>query len=151
MADLRLIPKKSEKFEFWKNVPTMFFSSKNRLIVGNFEIFRPRNLRKIVKKKIQNLRVDYFPEIFWKTYFFYRYQRKIVIARSSPKKVFDPWIKSYEAYSIFRTYAILGHMIFKFVTFVHISNQNFMADSVQLKFFVFAHAHFFKPDFRLSA
>ena len=56
-----LIPKKSEKFEFLKNLVTMFFGVKNWPIKRNFEIFRPRNFGKIVKK-IENLRVDYLPE-----------------------------------------------------------------------------------------
>ena len=65
--------------------------------------------------------------------FFHRNQRKIVNQGSPPKKVFDPWIKSYEAYSIFRTSVILEYVILKFVTYVHISNWNFMTNSVQSK------------------
>ena len=143
-----LIPKKSEKFEFWKNFVTMFFSVKNWPIKQNFEIFRPRNFEKIVKK-IQNFRVGKVPEILriFEKFFFHCNQRKIVIACSPPKKVFDPWIKSYEAYSIFRTSVVLEYVTFKFVTYIHISNQNFMADSVKSKFFESAHANFFKRDF----
>ena len=144
-----LIPKKSEKFEFWKNFVTMFFSVKNWPIKQNFEIFRPRNFEKIVKKnpKLQSGQSTRNFENFRQIFFFHCNQRKIVIACSPPKKVFDPWIKSYEAYSIFRTSVVLEYVTFKFVTYIHISNQNFMADSVKSKFFESAHANFFKRDF----
>ena len=143
-----LIPKKSEKFEFLKNFVTMFFSVKNWPIKRNFEIFRPRNFGKIVKKnwKFESGLFTWKIQNFGKL-FFHCNQRKIVNPGSPPKKVFDPWIKSYEAYSIFRTSVVLEYVTFKLVTYIHISNQNFMADSVKSKFFESAHANFFKRDF----
>ena len=43
------MPKKSEKFEFRKNFVTIFFSVKNWPKKQNFDIFHPRNFRKIAK------------------------------------------------------------------------------------------------------
>ena len=47
---------------------------------------------------------------------------------------------------------ILEHAIFKFATYVNISNQNFVEHfSLQSKFFWVRPRKFFKPDFRLNA
>ena len=143
-----MIPKKYENFEFWENFNTMFLSVKNWPKKRIFEISHPRIFKKSIKE-IPNFKVGYLPEKMkiLKKYFFHRNQRKILIACSPLKKVFDPWIKSYEAYSIFRTSVVLEYVTFKFVTYIHISNQNFMADSVKSKLFESAHAIFFKRDF----
>ena len=81
--------------------------------------------------------MEYLPEKLktLENLFFRRNQRKIVIAGSPFEKVFDPWIKSYEAYSILRTSVILE--IFKLVTYVHILNQNFIQKISFPKFSIF--------------
>ena len=77
-------------------------------------------------------------------------QRKILSARVPSEKPFDPWIKSYEAFSIFRTSAFLEVMICNFMTYGYNSNQHLAANSKQ-SFFYLAHANSFKWDFLLNA
>jgi len=119
----------------------MFFSVKN-WPETKFRNFSPTQFWKNCKKN-SKFKCGIFT---WKNgnfgkLIFYRNQHKIVIADSPPEKVFDPWIKSYEAYSIFITSVILEHVIFKLVTYVHISNRNFMTDSVQSKLIEYVHAN----------
>ena len=144
-----LIPKKSEKFEFWKNFSTIFLSVKNWPKITKFWYLKLVKFSRNRWKKPKTSEWAKYPKKweFSKNFFFHCNQRKIVIACTPPKKVFDPWIKSYEAYSIFGTSVVLEYVTFKFVTYIHISNQNFMADSVKSKFFESAHANFFKRDF----
>ena len=87
------------------------------------------------KWNLQKLIDQWFNQEFWIENFkilenllIYRNWRRILIACSTFENVFGSWIKSYEACSIFRTSAILEHVIFQFVTYVRISIQNFMAD-----------------------
>ena len=61
----------------------------------------------------------------WKL-FFHQKKCKIVIACSSFEKVLNSWIESYEAYSIFRTSAILEVVIFEnssFLNFLRIKSE----------------------------
>ena len=58
--------------------------------------------------------------------------------------------RNYEK-SIFWTWAILESLIRQVSTYAHISNWNFNANSVHIKFFEFAYANFLKRDFLLNA
>ena len=58
--------------------------------------------------------------------------------------------RNYEK-SIFLTLAILDLLIRKVSKYAHISNWNFNADSMHIKFFGFAYANFRKRDFLLNA
>ena len=99
-----LIPERSEKFKFRENFVTLFTVSKTD---PKIEIY-PCNCRKIAKWNSK-----FKSGIFtwkWKKMeklIFYRNQYKIQILCVAIKKVFDSWIKSYEAYSIFRSSTIL--------------------------------------------
>ena len=58
--------------------------------------------------------------------------------------------RNYEK-SIFWTWAILESLIRQISTYAHVSNWDFNANSVRIKFFGFAYANFLKRDFLLNA
>ena len=58
--------------------------------------------------------------------------------------------RNYEK-SIFWTWAILESLIRQVSTYAHVSNWNFNANSVRIKFFGFAYTNFLKRDFLLNA
>ena len=113
MVDLRLDSQKCEKLEFSKSFVTFF-------------IFFPRIFEKS-QKEIQNFRVGYQPEKMKivKNFFYNRNQLKVLIMAIFCWGIFNSWIISYVACSVFEPSAILELVIFNFVTYRFISNQNF--------------------------
>ena len=147
-----LIPKKSEKFEFRKNFMSIFFSVKNWPKKWNFDFFAYAIFEKL-QNEVQNFGVGYLPEKWkiLKKLILHRNQHKILCACNPTKKVFDPWVKSYEAFSISGTSGILELVIYNYQIYGYISNQNLISNSTQSKFFESAHANFLKADFLLNA
>jgi len=86
-----------------------------------------------------------------KNLFFHQNQHKVLIRGSQRFGIFKPWVKSYEAFSIFWPSAILELMISNYVRYGYISNQHFTPDSDHAKFFESAHANFLKRVFLLNA
>ena len=89
--------------------------------------FIPKKSEKVEFWKIFG-RMGYPPEKLkiLKKIFFHQNKCKIVIACSSFEKVLNSWIESYEAYSIFRTSAILEVVIFEnssFLNFLRIKSE----------------------------
>ena len=139
-----LIPKKSEKFEFRKIFLTIFFSVKNWPRKTKFWLFSPTQFSKKCKIIFKICRWDNYLKNgkFWKKLIFFRNQRKILSARHPLEKVFGPWVKSYETFSIFRTLSVPELVIYIHQIYRYISNQNFTADSKKFKIFESAYANF---------
>ena len=75
-----------------------------------------------------------------KKFFLHWIQRFIVLRGSQSLAIFEPWVKSYEACSIFRTFQISVDCNEKVLTYAYQRTQNFMRIPNLSKFWWYAHA-----------
>ena len=144
MVDLRLDPWKIRKVRISENVFHQVFQRWKLTQKNEISIFFAHAFFEKLLKQTQNYTVGKLQEKMkiLKNLFFHSNQHKILIRGSQSFGIFKPWVKSYEAFSIFWPSAILELVIFNYVRYGYISNQHFTPVSDHAKFFESAHANF---------
>ena len=137
------IPTDSKKFEFQNFKWTIRFFIKNKLELKKNEVTWPSDFREKSIYDFETLTHNIVNTVS---------DRQFLIS-SSDATCFKEYLmkvwwlgdyvkwRNYEK-SIFWTWAILELLITQVSTYAHISNWNFNADSMSIKFFWFAHANF---------
>ena len=151
-SDSNFIPMDSKKFEFRNFDYIIRFAMKNE---SGIEKFRSRDQRIFEENRfyeIKTLTHNHVNTISDKRNWTGSSDSTcnlVLLTEVSWRHDYVMW-RNYEK-SIFCTWAILELLMKQVSIYAHISNRNFNANSMHLKFFGFAHANFLQRDFLLNA